>query len=164
MQQNLYRIQQQHLQLLYQIEENGGELTEEIEQQLSLTNVQFQEQAVSFGFIVKNYEDMESLIDKEITRLTGLLARTRHHKELFKQRLSDAMQQFGVEKIETPTLKLSFRKSEVVEIDDEDLIPLGLKTIKTEASPSKTAIKEAFKAGMNVPGARLVTKQNLQIR
>ena len=74
------------------------------------------------------------------------------------------MQQFGVEKIETPTLKLSFRKSESVEIIDEKDVPGNFFETKTVSTVSKTKIKEAIKEGQTIPGAQLITKQNLQIK
>jgi hypothetical protein len=162
MQLSLYPIQQQHLELLRQIEDAEGELTPELEQELQLTQEKFEQQAVSYGFVVKSYDDAEGIIDAEIKRLQALKEKTVKRKELFKQYLSNGMQQFGVEKIETPTLKLSFRKSEIVQISDDDMMPDEYCAFKKQANKQK--IKEALKAGETIIGAALVTKQNLQIK
>jgi DNA gyrase/topoisomerase IV subunit A len=141
-----------------------GELTPELEQALSLTQEEFQDKAISYGFIMKQFDNDASIIEAEINRLRALLNKADQRKELFKQRLSEAMQQFGVEKITTPLLKLSFRKSEAVEITDGESIPAEYYDEKIVTTLSKTRIKEAIKAGEIVTGAELVVKQNLQIK
>lgn len=161
---SMYQIRVDHLSIMQMIEDADGELTPEIEQALQLTQDEFNEKALSFGLVVKHFDDEAEIINKEILRLSDKLKQAQKRKELFKQRLSEAMQQFGVEKIETPTLKLSFRKSESIEIEDEALVPDDYKESKTVVTTSKTKIKEAIKEGVKVPGASLMTKQNLQIK
>lgn len=114
----MYDIRIEHLNLMQMIEDAEGEMTPEVEQALVLTQDQFNEKALSYGLVVKHFEDEESVIAREMERLSEKLSQAKKRKELFKQKLSDAMQQFGVEKIETPTLKLSFRKSQSTEVDD----------------------------------------------
>lgn len=160
---SLYKIRVEHLQLMQDIEFNEGEITPEIEQALQLTQDEFNDKALSYGLVVKHFDDETTIIEKEIDRLSKMLAQSKKKKELFKQVLSDAMQQFGVEKIETPTLKLSFRKSESVEVD-ADQLSNDYMVEKTTYTPDKNKIKAAIKEGIKVNGASLVTKQNLQIK
>lgn len=162
---SMFSIREDHLALLQLLEENEGELTPEIEQSLALTEQEFQEKAVSYAYVIKGFDGTESIIDAELERLLKLKQQAARRKELFKDRLSAAMLQFGVEKIETPTLKLSFRKSEAIEITDETCIPTAFQEeVPATWKISKTKIKEAIKAGEIVPGAQIVTKQNLQIK
>ena len=72
------------------------------------------------------------------------------------------MIEFGLTEIKTPTLKLSFRKSEAVEVVDESL--LAQQFFNYKPSIDKTAIKAAIKAGEEVAGARIVNNQNLQLK
>ncbi|HYE53701.1 MAG TPA: siphovirus Gp157 family protein [Chitinophagaceae bacterium] len=160
----LYNIRQDHLTLLALIEENEGELTPDIEQQLVLTEEEFQDKAVSYAYVIKAFENTGDVIDAEIKRLSALKEKAVKRRELFKQTLSDAMQQFGIEKIEHPFVKLSFRKSEVVDIVDETKIPEDYMEYKIVGTISKTKIKEAIKEGVNVPGASIKEKKNLQIK
>lgn len=160
----LYQIMQEHINLITLLEENGGELTQEIEHSLQLTQEEFESKAVSYAFVVKSFEDTESLIDKEIDRLSVLKSRAEKRRELFKKNLSDAMLQFGVEKIKTATLLLSFRKSESVQIIDESKVPFSYVEEKVTKSISKIKLKEDLKAGLKIPGVELVTNQNLQIK
>lgn len=64
------------------------------------------------------------------------------------------------EKFKTSKCAISFRKSEAVEVTDEGLNNLmkehdELLTYKAP-EPNKTAIKQALKDGLNVPGVQLV--------
>ena len=57
---------------------------------------------------------------------------------------------------------IRWRRSESVAVDNVDALPDGYFVTKKE--PNKTIIKNALKAGIEVPGAALVEKQNIQIR
>lgn len=160
----MYAIRQDHYSIVQLIQDADGEITPELENQLALTEQEFQEKAVSYGYVIKHFDDRTTVVENEINRLKKILEREEKHKELFKQRLAEGMLQFGVEKIDTPTLKLSFRKSESVEIEDDNLVPEEYKETKLVTTTSKTKIKNAFKEGIKVPGANLLVKQNLQIK
>lgn len=67
------------------------------------------------------------------------------------------------EKFKTPRLSVSYRKSDSVSITDEKIIPLEYMKFK-DPEPSKADIKKALKAGKEVPGAELVTNQNVIIK
>jgi hypothetical protein len=68
------------------------------------------------------------------------------------------------EKLISPRVELCWRKSESVEITDEFSIPDEYIKIIQESRIDKMAIKEKLKAGEEIPGAALVTKQNLTIK
>jgi hypothetical protein len=74
------------------------------------------------------------------------------------------MQLYQINRLETPPLKISFRKSESVEIDDESAISFAYLKEKITYTIDKTAIKEAIKKGEVVAGARLQVNQNIQIK
>ena len=74
--------------------------------------------------------------------------------------ISDAL---GGQPLETPRVKLSFRKSAEVQIDDIDELPDEYLRYK-EPEPNKTAIKEAIKSGKEVAGAHLEDTLSLQIK
>lgn len=67
-------------------------------------------------------------------------------------------------KFETPKVKVSYRKSETVNILAEDKLPKEFIKIKTEVSPMKKEIKDYIKKGNKVEGAELVTNINMQIK
>jgi len=159
---SLYNIRQDHLRLLAQLEESSGELTPELEQQLALTEDELQDKAISYACIVKEFEVAEEAINKEFIRLKKLLDAAQKRKELFKMRLAEGLKQFGVDKIETPTLKISFRKSTSVEVLSEWALPNEYKKMKWEVSKSR--VKAALTKGIDVPGAQLKENHNIQIK
>lgn len=161
---SLYNIREDHYELIQMIEDADGEVTEEIINALQLNEDQFQDKAVSYAYVVKGFENTEDVINKEIARLCDLKTKAVKRRELFKNVLSEAMLQFGVEKIDTPTLKLCFRKSESISITDEAAIPMEFQEVKEEVTISKTRIKEAMKQGRAVAGAEIIQKKNLQIK
>ncbi|MCX5968944.1 MAG: siphovirus Gp157 family protein [Cyanobacteria bacterium] len=63
-----------------------------------------------------------------------------------------------------PHHELTSRKSQAVEIDDEDSLPPEWLSIKTTSQPDKAAIKEALKAGHPIPGAHLISRRTWRIR
>lgn len=83
--------------------------------------------------------------------------------ESIKNYLSFILTDNGETRFETPRTLLSFRKSEIVEINDKELPKKYMKK-KIEISPDKIEIKKLLKSGMIVKGAQLVEKQNLQIK
>lgn len=158
----LYNIGQEQLAIIAEIETNEGEITNEIQERIDLLAENFEEKAIAYGFVIKQVEAEETIIDAEIKRLQELKKKSAKLSDYLKERISAAMIEFGFEKIESPTLKLSFRKSESVEVFDETLLaPLYF---NYKPTIDKTAIKTAIKAGEEVSGARIVTNKNLQIK
>jgi len=145
------------------VEESEGEITPEIDEALTLTQDQLRDAALNIGFVIKDLEYSAEVVEAEMSRLSELKSKITKGKELLKNRLSESMQLFGIERIESPTLKLSFRKSEAVEISDEQEIPAAYLN-HPPPKPDKTKIKEAIKSGEPVPGAQLVERKNLQIK
>lgn len=75
------------------------------------------------------------------------------------------------EKVTTDKVAISFRRSEAVEVEDEEAFIAfaqknGRDDLLTYKEPTinKTEIKKAIKAGENIPGAELKEKQNISIK
>ena len=62
-----------------------------------------------------------------------------------------------------PNHELSSRKSQAVEIDDEEALPPEWLALKTTSQPDKAAIKEALKAGHLITGAQLISRRSWRI-
>jgi hypothetical protein len=62
-----------------------------------------------------------------------------------------------------PNHELSSRKSQAVEIDDEQALAPEWLTVKTTTQPDKAAMKEALKAGQQIPGAQLLSRRSWRI-
>ncbi len=73
----------------------------------------------------------------------------------------------GIQKIECPYFKLAVRDNPAaVEVFEPGLIPANFMRQPEPPPPSvdKTAIKEALKAGQDVPGAKLTVGKRLEIK
>lgn len=159
----LFDITSEYKRIAEELIESGGEVSPELEERLQLTQNNLQEKAVNYSYIIKQSEYEVDIIDAEIERLMKMKKSRQKAVENLKERLSDAMQHFGIDEIKSPTMKLSFRKSETIEITDEKLIPVKF-LIEQPAKVSKSAIKDAIKSGESVNGAFVQINYNLQIK
>ena len=67
-------------------------------------------------------------------------------------------------KFETPKVKISYRKSETVEVENVDLLPKEFVKEKIEKSADKMALKQFIKGGKTLNGVKLVTNINMQVK
>jgi hypothetical protein len=164
MNQSLFNISQEYKEIMLEIEMAEGEITPEIAERLDAVSSSIEVKAQNYSFIMKAYETNNTIIDAEMERLKILKARNARNVDSLKQRLKGAMEDMGVQKITTPLISVSFRKSESVEVEDEKLIPMEYKVRKEEWKVDKTKIKEAIKSGAVVLGASISSNNNLQIK
>lgn len=100
--------------------------------------------------------------DKLLNRLTERSNRLKAARKRVKEYLSCAIQNAGCEEIKGNYANITFRTSEETIIDDEDM--LSEEFIRVKVAPNKTAIKNAIKQGIEVRGAHIEKKKNLQIK
>jgi hypothetical protein len=62
-----------------------------------------------------------------------------------------------------PNHELTSRKSQAIEIDDEERLDPQWLAVTTTTKPDKTAIKEALKAGHQIKGAQLLSRRTWRI-
>ena len=77
------------------------------------------------------------------------------------------MQDTGIKRIECPQFVMAVKASPpAVDVFDAAQVPAEFmrQPELPPAAPDKVAIRDALKAGQDVPGARLVTGQRLEIR
>lgn len=160
---NLYELTTE-LKSIYEQIENGEEFTPEMENALVLTEKNLQAKAIDYGFVIKNLDAEIEMFDNEIKRLTERKKQLAKTQEMLKDRLTGAMQEFGITEMKGKTIKLSFRKSESVDVYNVEALPDEFKRTKVSIEPDKVAIREALKEGKTVEGATLLIKDNLQIK
>ena len=111
--------------------------------------------------VIKNTEADVEARKNEIKRLTELNKADERKNERMKEVLKESMALIGHERVDTPLFKVSFRKSEAVEVDDL-LLPEAYKVATYK--PDKKLLKEDLKNGLDILGAKLVENQNLIIK
>lgn len=103
--------------------------------------------------------DAKAIREREIS-----LAERRKAKENKAEQLMDYMNMIlAGKKFECADFKASYRKSQAVEVTDAEKIPAPYLIVQ-EPKVDKSGIKKALKAGEDIPGAKLVERNNLSIR
>jgi hypothetical protein len=162
MKKSLYNITAEALELVSALEE--GELTLELERSLIINQNELQEKAINYGYAIKSMEDDVTAIAEEIKRLQAIKTAKNNAADRMRGSIINAMMLYGIEKVTSPTLNLSFRKSESVEVDLIQFLPDNLKIVKTTVTADKIAIKKAIKEGQHITGAFIKENFNLQIK
>jgi len=161
---SLFKISNDLQLIINTLIENGGELTEGMEENLSITEGNLKLKAIDYGIVIRKMDYEIGIVDAEVKRLQEIKRIRNNTVTRLKTALSNAMLQFDINEIETPTTKINFRKSESVEIIDESLIDKKYKKLVLNTTIDKMAIKKDIKAGIDIDGAKLNKKQNLQIK
>ena len=124
-------------------------------------NSDYENKVENYIKVIKNIESDVEARKAEIKRLTELNKADEKKKEHLKETLSASMQLTGHERVDTPLFKVSFRKSQAVEVD-ELVLPESYKVATWK--PDKKRLKEDLKNGLEIVGASLVERKNLSIR
>lgn len=161
---SLFKIKEEYLSILEELNETDGEITSEIADKLQISELELKDKAINYAFYIKKLESDNKVVGEEVSRLQEIKARNIKKIDSLEKSITAAMIMFGIDKVESPTLKLSLRKSEQVNISDESKLSDNFFTTKITKTVSKTALKDALKSGVDIIGAELVINQNLQIK
>jgi hypothetical protein len=159
---NLYEItnEAQYLAALLETEE----LTPELEAELLINQEQLQSKAINYAKVISNYQGESEQIDAEIKRLKAMKDSRDKKVTWLTESLKKAMMVSGIEKIESPLFKLSLRRSEAVEVEVPEALPIDWQVKKVTITADKVGIKKAIKEGYSITGARLIENFSLQIK
>jgi CxxC motif-containing protein len=160
----IYQIEQNYNQLAEQLIDNDGELTSELSEQLAITEEQLQNKSVAYSFVIKQMDADIDTIDAEIKRLQAAKKQREKASEYLKERIKHAMELFNIEEIKTPLVKINFRKSETVEVENVNHLPDKYIVRKLTEQADKVKLKQAIKDGEIIDGVSIVEHRNLQIR
>jgi len=165
---SLWQLTQDELSFIALMEENGGELTDEIAEELAIRRDNFSHKAEAYAKFILKLESEADQAAAEIKRIQALKKAKENTVARLRESLLAALMVFteedakGIRRYETPLAKLSTRKSQAVEVLDEQLIPADFWVIKKEVS--KSTISQAIKDGSEVPGAQMKDNISLSIR
>lgn len=160
----IFKIQSEYQQIVNELIENGGELTTELELAMQITKDNFHSKSENYGYCIREINYNKEIIEREIERLQKLNKSCNKTIDRLKDNIEYAMNTFDVDKIETPLIKISFRKSESVEVEDVNNLPALYKVVKISETADKLKIKDAIKSGILIEGCTIKTNRNLQIR
>ena len=162
---SLWQLTQEELSFIALMEENGGEVNDEIMQELAIRKDNFKHKAEAYAKFILKLESEADQAAAEIKRIQALKKAKENTVARLKETLLAALMVFtdedakGIRRFETPLAKLSTRRSQAVEVLDEASIPPAFWIIKKEVW--KSEISQAIKDGEFVPGAQL--KENISL-
>lgn len=181
MHKNLFEIEQSMMNLLeYGIDDETGEIVESEEEFNKLYDsiqLDLNTKLDNSNCMTKILDGEIEVIDKEIKRLQSeKKARERKREWLFNRVDNFIRRQFTDEegninleglnkyKLELPHSKISYRKSEKVNVIDETQLPTEFVKVTVEKKPMLTEIKKAIKEGNDISGATLVQNVSMQLK
>ena len=109
---------------------------------------------------IRNLEADEKALADQIKTFTARKNAAKNKRESLKSYLANFL---NGAKWQNSEVAISWRKSEVVEVEDGAAIPEQYLRYK-EPEINKAAIKADLKAGATIYGCQLVTKNNIQIK
>lgn len=122
---NIYQIKQELLSIFDELEENGGELTEELEQRLAVSQEDFKDKIESYTNVIKSLEADINAIKIEQKRLKELADKKDNTINRLKSIIIDAIEMFGdtkrsgVKYLDYGTGQVSIRQTKAVDVDKD---------------------------------------------
>ena len=182
---SLYKLPDELREIQQAIEDNNGEITQEIEFMLEKYQQKEVSNFVQVVNLLEGYESAEKFLKEKKHMITELINEKRNTINRMKLFIMNSIKKLGKHKIENDALTISVVKSPPkVVIDDEELIPeeykrvevvisasdlnkllvSGIPYIEKDQSVDKTKIKDDLKDGVTISGARLEDSEHIRIR
>lgn len=156
----LYSIQGKYQQLLNLAEQLDPELLKDT---LESIDDELETKAENVAFVIKELEGQSIILEKETKRLAERKNTINNNVKRLKQSLFDAMITANKQKIKTNLFTLDIRKNPPsVIVEDESKLLNYL--IEQPKKLDKTKLGDDLKKGIEVPGAKIIQTERLQIR
>ena len=134
---NIYEISQALLDIYNELEENGGELTEELEQALTVTQADFKQKVRDYASVIKQVDLDIAGIDQEVKRLKAYKESKAKVKERLSKILANAIDMFGEHTkaggayVDLGDEKVSVRNTTKVEVDTDTVNAIAKDVMNT---------------------------------
>ena len=131
---------------------------------------ELEDKAADIAVIIKEMNAEAAALREEELNLAERRKAKENRVKWLTQYLTDNMQAAGLAKVDRPRATLSFRKSKAVRIDDEEGFILWAEEagqsrfLNLKTTVNKTAVRDALKAGYELPGAVIEERQSLLIK
>jgi hypothetical protein len=155
----LYQISNEYQHILYKMQTGSPETQLEAANELEQVKGDLALKAQNCVSMLKTLEVEQEAIDIEIERLKGRSQSLGKQAEWLDKYIGICL---NYQPIKAGIFNVKFRKSESVEVFGD--VPQQYQRVKTVVEPDKTLIKQDLKAGAEIPGCRLIEKQNLLIK
>lgn len=150
--------------LYAEVDEETGEVPEDILMELSDMQEERVTKLDNIGAYIKNLEAEAAAIKAEMDNLKKRMEAKTKKADRLREYVKEELLGHDEMKMETARNVFSFRKSVVVHVPDESIVPKKYFVKVTTEKLDKAAIKDLLKQGQKIKGAELLEKQNLQIK
>lgn len=154
----LYELNEELRNFELEIDEETGEILNASE--LDSLKMERDTKIENIGLWIKNLLSDAEELKREKENLYKREQAAKNKAERLKEYLKKNL---NGEKFKTPRLEISYRRSESVEVEDMSVIPEIFLT-QVEPKVNKMGIKQAFKEGIDVPGIKMIVKNNMTLR
>ena len=147
------------------IDEETGEIDEsKAAEYLEALQLERGEKIENIAVYVKSLTSEAEAIKAEEKRLKERREQKERKAERLKDYIKSSMLAFNEPKFETARVALSFRTSKQVIVSDMEKLDKAYVKEKVEYTADKTAIKKAIENGVEIDGAYIEEKKNLNIK
>jgi hypothetical protein len=160
---NLYDVMRIESQIEASVDPETGEIDEELLQDLIHAQTRSIEKVEQLCKYVKHLENFIGNAKEEKARINDLQKKAENRIESIKGYMLPYIKEIYDGRFHAGTFKISTLKSHAIELD-EGFNNSEYMVIKQETRPDKIKITNDIKDGKEVPGAKLVEKENLQIK
>lgn len=163
---SLYQIAAEHRAMVARLMEHQDD-AQAIEDTIAAESYPLETKAQNIAYAIKNLEATAAAIKAAEAEMAARRKAIENRAMHLKEYVKTAMEIAQVQKIECPHFALSIRANPAsVDIFEPSLIPAEFmrQPEPPPPSPDKTAIKEAIKAGRDVPGAQLANGTRVDIK
>lgn len=162
----LYRAAETYREILDQIDPETGEIPEGFLEEFDNAKGLVKNKGTSVAAYILQQEAEMALVSNHARELMSRVVAQTKRNEWLRQYLRDNMLATGINQIEGEgfLIKLYRERDEAIEIFDSRQVPPEFDAEPKPPEPSKTKIKAAIKAGNEVPGAKLVKRDRLEIK
>lgn len=158
----LYQIDEQIEELTNKlVDEETGEINEDALEELEKLKMDKDAKLEGCGLVMKQLAIEVDAINDEIKALKARATAKANRHDRIGEYVKSSLKG---EKFETSKVAFSYRRSQKLEVFDEEIVPDDMCLFETKRSPAKAKIKQALKDGKHVPGCVLVEKMNLQVK
>ena len=160
----LYELTSEYRQIMAEIEEAEGELTDELESRLSAIEADFNSKAESVAMMYRELIAESEAIKAEADRLLKRAKTLGNRGEWLREYLRNEMLGAGVKKVEGVVPVAIRQAPPSVIVDDEDAIPADFWCVEEVRKLDKKAIIDAWKTtGTDEPGVHVERKSYVKI-
>jgi hypothetical protein len=156
---SLIELNKEYKELMNLLSENEGEITEEMELQLTRNLIESKDKISGYVLMLDRYESEIEFTKSQIKKAKEYIDKLDAQKAKLEKIALDVVNSRGSKLEGNNGNWINKRKSSSLNVYDQDLIPPIF--TKIEIKLDNSAIKDALKKGEEIPGARLDENVNL---